>query len=136
MDVRQLDETMFVGPQIRPEDVAGLKAMGIEAIINNRPDGEEPGQPTAKEIEAAARDADMAYYHIPVTRGPKHEHVEATRDALKEVHGDKMFAFCRSGTRSTLTWAVARSEEGDDSDELKNKAAHAGYDLTPVDHLL
>jgi uncharacterized protein (TIGR01244 family) len=43
-----------------------------------------------------------------------------------------VLAFCRSGTRSTWLWALARSRLGDNSDTLVAKAGAAGFDLTPV----
>ncbi|MBB3764745.1 TIGR01244 family sulfur transferase [Sphingomicrobium lutaoense] len=136
MDQRQLDEKIWVGPQIRPEDVSSLKEKGIELIINNRPDGEEAGQPTSAEIEAAAKEAGIEYIHNPVYRGPSYSDVEAMEDALEKAGEKKIFAFCRSGTRSTLTWAIARAEQGCDRAHLERCAEQAGYDLKPVAHLL
>ncbi|WP_269843281.1 beta-lactamase hydrolase domain-containing protein, partial [Brevirhabdus pacifica] len=49
-------QKLYVAPQIRPEQLPELKAEGIRAIICNRPDGEEAGQPTFAEIEQAARE--------------------------------------------------------------------------------
>jgi len=136
MDIRKLTDKMWVSPQIAPEDIAVLKEHGVSWIINNRPDGEEPGQPTHSEIQAAAEAAGLTYRHVPVVRGPSHAEVEAMRAALAEAGDAHIFAFCRSGTRSTLTWAVARAEDGADAEELASCAAGAGYDLTPVSHLL
>ena len=50
----RLDEHTLIAGQIAPADVAALKADGVTMIINNRPDGEDAGQPTSAEIEAAA----------------------------------------------------------------------------------
>jgi len=136
MELKQLTDKMWVSPQIQPEDIATLKQFGIEWVINNRPDGEEPGQPTHADIKAAAEAAGLNYRHVPVVRGPSHAEVEEMREALADAGDAKVFAFCRSGTRSTLTWAVAQAEGGADEDYLHRCAAGAGYDLTPVAHLL
>lgn len=132
--MKQLDEATWVAGQVAPDDVAGLGAQGVTAIVNNRPDGEEPGQPTSAEIEAAARAAGLSYTHIPVTGGMSSDQVEAMAAALEEP--GRTLAFCRSGTRSTFLWALARARLGDDPQELAAKAAAAGYDLAPIARFL
>ncbi len=129
--LRRIDETMLVAGQIRAEDIEALKAQGVASIVNNRPDDEEPGQPSAAEIGAAARAAGLSYRHIPVASGFSAEQVEAMAAAIQEANGP-VLAFCRSGTRSTFLWALARSQQGDPAEELIGKAAAAGYDLRPI----
>ncbi|TFI59411.1 TIGR01244 family phosphatase [Sphingomonas parva] len=125
--IRQLDEGMMVGGQLYPERIAGLD---VKMIVNNRPDGEEPGQPTSEEIAAAAKAAGIAYRHIPVA-GLSQPLVAEMEEALAAAEGP-VLAFCKSGTRSAFLWALARARMGDDPDALAEKAAAAGYDLTPI----
>lgn len=132
---RRLDDSILVAGQIRAEDVASAKAEGVTMIVNNRPDGEEPGQPKAAEIEAAAQAAGLGYRHIPVTSGFSAAQVQAMAEALEAAEG-RVLAFCRSGTRSTFLWALARAEAGDDGEELMRKAAAAGYDLSSIRTLI
>lgn len=130
--IRKLDERVSVAGQIMPDDVAALAAEGVTMIVNNRPDGEEAGQPLASEIEAAARAARIGYRHIPVgSSGLSANQVDAMAEALEGATG-RTLAFCRSGTRSTYLWALARAKAGDDAEEIVRKAAAAGYDLTPI----
>jgi uncharacterized protein (TIGR01244 family) len=129
--MRKLDERISVAGQIRPEDIAEIKAAGVTAIVNNRPDGEEPGQPDAAEMRAAALSAGLRYSHIPVASGFSAAQVEAMAAALAEADGP-LLAFCRSGTRSTLLWALAEKSRGEDGEALMRKAALAGYDLRPI----
>ena len=126
--MKELDSTTFVSGQIAPEDIA---ALGVATIINNRPDGEEPGQPTSGAIEAAAHAAGIDYRHIPVAGGISQPQVAQMADALAQAKGP-VLAFCRSGTRSTYLWALARARLGDDAEDLTMKAAAAGYDLSRV----
>jgi uncharacterized protein (TIGR01244 family) len=126
--MRQLDSTTFVSGQIAPEEIA---ALGVTTIINNRPDSEEPGQPDSDVIAAAALAAGIDYRHIPVAGGISQPQVAEMADALAQAKGP-VLAFCRSGTRSTYLWALARARLGDDAEELAGKAAAAGYDLSPV----
>ena len=133
---RQLDDTTFVDGQIWPDDVARLKDMGVTLIVNNRPDHEDEGQPTSEEIEAAAKAAGLDYRHVPIARGMGPSDVEAMREAIHAAGDGKLFAFCRSGNRSTLAWAVAKSEDGVPRDELDRCAGSAGFSLDAVSHLL
>ena len=133
---RQLDEKTLVGGQIGPDDVPALKDIGVTLIINNRPDGEDVGQPEGDDIEAAAQSAGIDYRHVPIARGLGPSDIEAMREAINSVGEGRLFAFCRSGNRSALAWAVARSEDGVSREELNRQANEAGFDLGPVAHLL
>ena len=133
---RKIDDSISVAPQIGVEDVAAAAAQGFTMIINNRPEQEEPGQPSGESIREAARAAGLAYVAIPITPGGfTMEQVEATQKALGKAKGP-VLAFCRSGTRSTFCWALARGTAGDDPDELARKAGDAGYDISPIKPLL
>jgi uncharacterized protein (TIGR01244 family) len=128
---RTIDQTLQVSGQIAPEEVAVAAAQGIRTIINNRPDGEQPGQPTSAEIEAAATAAGLAYAHIPVDHsGFSMEQIEAMTSALEQPA--PALAFCRSGTRSTFLWSLARAAAGDELAEITAKAGNAGYDVSPL----
>ena len=133
---RQLNDKTLVSGQIAPEEVAALKDLGVTLIVNNRPDGEDVGQPESDHIEAAARAAGIDYRHVPIARGLGPSDIEAMREAMHSTGEGKMFAFCRSGNRSTLAWAVAKSEDGVPREELNRMANEAGFDLGPVAHLL
>ena len=133
---RQLDATTMVAGQIDPASLPELKAQGVTLIINNRPDHEDPGQPTSAEMETAAVAAGLAYAHVPIARGMGPSDVEAMRDALASAGGGKVLAYCRSGGRSVLAWAVAKSEDGVARKELERCAEQAGFSLAPVAHLL
>lgn len=129
---RTLSETMLASPQISTGDVAKAAAEGVTLIVNNRPDGEAPDQPAGAAIRAAAEDAGIAYVEIPVTHaGFSMPQVEMMKDAL-ESHDGKCLGYCRSGTRSTLLWALTRAHMGDDPDAIAAAAADAGYDVAPV----
>jgi uncharacterized protein (TIGR01244 family) len=129
--MRRLDQSTFVAPrQIAFADIPAIAADGIRLIVNNRPDGEEPDQPASAEIEAAARAAGLDYRHIPIAGGGfPTARVEAMAEALEQ---GPVLLFCRSGTRSTYLWALARSSRGADAGALIREAAAAGYDLRPL----
>ena len=106
--MKQLDGRTMVAGQIAVEEVAELGRDGVTMIVNNRPDGEDAGQPTSAEMQAAMRD----------------------------VGDGQMVAYCRSGMRSALAWALARRAEGDPRETIEAAAERAGIDLAPIAHLL
>ena len=89
----------------------------------------------AAEIEQAARAAGLDYRHIPVAGGFGPDETKAMAEAIDQADG-KVLAFCKSGTRSTYLWAMARASRGADGSDIISRAAEAGYDLTPIGRFL
>jgi sulfide:quinone oxidoreductase len=113
-------------------DIEALAKAGVKTIINNRPDGEDPGQLPAGDARRLAESLGIAYHHIPVTavslsRGD----VDAFAAALKSAP-QPVVAHCRSGTRSTLVWALSRLREGADPFSLIGEAAKHGIDIASL----
>jgi uncharacterized protein (TIGR01244 family) len=133
---RPLDDKVLISGQIMPHEIPVFAEQGVRMIINTRPDGEEAGQPPSAEIEAAAEAAGMAFRFIPIVRGIGPSDVEAMREAMRSCEEGRVLAYCRSGTRSALAWAVARREDGVEVEELVRCASNAGVDISPVAHLL
>ena len=131
-DFRRVTEDFTTAPQISVADVDEAARQGFRTIINNRPDGEAADQPTGAEIEAAAKDAGLAYVHIPVVGGPTPAQVDAVREVVDAAPGP-VLAFCRSGTRSIVTWSLGQAAAGAiDRAELVRLGRNAGYDLSGV----
>ncbi len=127
---RRLTDEIAVCGFVPPSKLAEL-APKFRTFINNRPDAEEPGQPSSAEIEAEARRLGVDYIHIPVVPGQvSDEQVSAFRAAISG-HPGPVLAFCRSGTRAATLWAL--SQVGQHSvDEILKAAAAAGYDLSAL----
>ncbi len=133
---RTLTPDILVAPQICPDDIAKAAQLGVKLVINNRPEDESDDQTPGDEIEAAARAAGLDYVAIPITHaGFSEPQVAAMADALEGAEGP-VLAYCRSGTRSTLLWALAEASQGGDPDALTNMAAKAGYDVSPIRPLM
>lgn len=135
-DFREINEQFFASPQIAVSDVAAAKAMGVTLIVNNRPDDEEQGQVSGAEIAEAAEAAGIEYRAIPVTHaGFGQGQVDAMADALEST-GGPVLAYCRSGTRSTLLWALARAKQGANASVIAAEAANGGYDVSPIRQII
>lgn len=131
-EFRTLSDTVFAAGQIGPEDIVRAEAQGVTLVVNNRPDGEAADQPDGETLEAAARAAGLDYVAIPVdSSGFDHARIAAMQAALDNAEG-KVLAFCRTGTRSTLLWALAEARGGRDPAAIERAAQAAGYDLAPI----
>lgn len=129
-DFRRVTDDFTTAPQITTADVAEAARQGFVAIVCNRPDGEDPGQPSAAEIKGAAEAHGLGFTHIPVRGAPGPAEVEAMRHAVDTADGP-VLAYCRSGTRSITTWAIGQAMSGARGrGELVGLGRAAGYDLT------
>jgi len=128
MQVKRLTPELAVGPQVDPADVDTIAALGFRSIIVNRPDGEAPDQPDFASIEAAARRHGLDARHVPVVASAiADSDVDKFSQAMSELP-KPAFAFCRTGTRSTLLWALS-NEHSLTPDERMRIAAANGFDL-------
>ena len=129
-EFRRVTDKFSVAPQIELADIARAAQDGFKLLINNRPDGEQPGQPTSAQVEAAAKAAGLDYAYVPVVGSPTSEAVHAEMALIADAAGP-VLAFCRSGTRSICAWAMGQAG-ATPRDELLRLGAAAGYDLSPV----
>lgn len=130
---RKLDDRVSASPQVTEEDIAEAAAQGYRTIINNRPDGEEPGQLTAARAAQVASGHGLDYVHIPVTSETMGPAVADEFARAMDNHPGPYLAHCRSGTRSTHLWAMAEAKRGDKPvSDIISRAAAAGYDIEPM----
>lgn len=128
MSFNKLDANLSASPQLTTQDVTTAAAQGFRTIIDLRPDDEEPGQPAAATIKAAAREHGLAFVHIPVVPGQVADtQIAAMSRALAEQPGPAL-GYCRTGTRVATLWALGQAGKAD-ADTLLNTARDAGYDL-------
>lgn len=108
MQMKQLDDQVTVAPQITVDDIPAIKAAGFTVVMCNRPDGEEPGQPSWSEIAQAAEAAGLATSFLPMSN---REDALAVRDEFRRVVAEApgpVFAYCRTGTRCEILWMTAQ----------------------------
>ena len=125
---KKVTETFSVSPQIADRDVASIAAAGFRSILCNRPDDEELGQPAFSVIETAAKALGLTVLHQPVMSGKlDQEDVDAFNAAMAELP-TPVFAYCRSGTRCIMLWALSETNRRPVSEVLEMTRT-AGYDL-------
>lgn len=128
MDIRALTPTYAVSPQITPEDLPAIKAAGDVTVIDNRPDHEIPAPLHTDAMRAAVEAAGMAFVANPVIGGAiTEQNVAAQRAAIAASTGP-VFAYCASGNRSSVVWALAHAGTAP-AEDLIGTAARFGYDL-------
>ena len=125
MDIRPLTDGYAVSPQIAPEDAAAIAAAGYRRVICNRPDMEVPPELRADVVGKAVMAAGMDFVVLPLTHDTLRGFVEEHRRAAAE---GPTLAYCASGTRSTVAWALGQAGAMR-ADEILGRAAKAGYDL-------
>ena len=111
MEYREIADNYSVSAQIAPDEIAAVKAAGFKSVICNRPDDEQPGQPSADTLKAAVEAAGLAFRYIPVISGQiTVENVEDQAEALDELEGP-VFAYCRSGARCTNLYGLIQQSK-------------------------
>ena len=132
MDIRSLDDTFAVSPQLAPADLTDVARAGFASVICHRPDGEEDGQPSFEAVARAAAEAGVEIRHQPI--GPDGPDDEAVREfeALRRTLPAPVLAYCRSGRRSASLWALSTAGE-DGGHAVLARAREAGHDLSSLE---
>lgn len=134
---KEITPSYTASAQIGLEDLKEIADLGFKAVINNRPDNEEAGQPLDADLRAAAESLGLSYHSIPMTMPSLTPELVAQHHAAIRDTDGKVFAFCRSGTRSTVLWALTRvCFEGASNGEVVSAAGAQGYDLSGMHPLL
>lgn len=129
MKLVSASDTFAVSPQLEPSDMREVADAGFVTVICNRPDGEEPSQPSVASMREAAEATGLAFHHIPVSGGEfQPVAIKAFAKVRKEADG-KVLAFCRTGTRSITLDALA-NVENETANARIERAQQAGYDLS------
>lgn len=108
--MRELPGDVFVSGQLMPAQLQALAEQGVMSFINNRPDQETPLQPLSDEMEKAAMEVSLDYFHIPMAGGISPGLIEASITAYENAPRP-IVAFCGSGMRSAALWAFAHVDK-------------------------
>lgn len=128
MDIRAITPIYAVSPQIAPEDLAAIRAAGYTTIINNRPDGEIPPHLQHRQMQAAATVLGLTYVQNTVIGGAMTDANVVAQGAALAAASGPVFAYCASGNRSSVVWALANAGKMP-TDDLIALPAKFGYQL-------
>ena len=131
MKIVKVSDSFAVSPQLEPGDMHALADAGVQTVICNRPDGEEPDQPSVASLRKAAEAAGLTFHHIPVSGGEFPAVAVKAFAKVREEADGKVLAFCRTGTRSITLDALANTEHETAGARIE-RAARAGYDLAAL----
>ena len=132
MTPKTIDQTLSVSEQINADDIAAIATSGFKSIICNRPDGEGADQPVFAEIEAAAKSAGLIAAYQPIVSGKVGDEDALAFGKLMDALPKPVFAYCRTGTRSTTLWSLSEGARGRALPTILATAKAAGYDMTGV----
>ncbi|MES2539087.1 MAG: TIGR01244 family sulfur transferase [Pseudomonadota bacterium] len=128
MDIRAITPDYAVSPQIEPGDLPAIKAAGYVTVIDNRPDGEIPPHLHADAMRAAAEALGLTFVLNPVVGGALTMANVTAQGAAIAASTGPVFAYCASGNRSSIVWALANAGKLS-PDELIGLPARFGYQL-------
>lgn len=128
MDIRAITPDYAVSPQIEPGDLPAIKAAGYVTVIDNRPDGEIPPHLHADAMRTAAEALGLTFVLNPVVGGALTMANVTAQGAAIAASTGPVFAYCASGNRSSIVWALANAGKLS-PDELIGLPARFGYQL-------
>ncbi len=128
MEIRPITPRYAVSPQITVEDVPAIAKAGFVKVICNRPNTEVPPDQQSDAIGQAVREAGMEYEVLELTHQTMTpENVALQRDLAESCSGP-VLAYCASGTRCSVVWALGQCNRLS-TDEILDATGKAGYAL-------
>ena len=132
--MKRIYENFYAANQIQAKDIAQLKQEKFECVLCNRPDNEEQDQPSVEMIKSQCLANGIEFLHLPISPGDFNlEVIMETEKVL--MTAKKTLAYCRTGTRSTMLWAFAKTKDLE-VDEVLKITDHSGYNFQHLKELL
>jgi uncharacterized protein (TIGR01244 family) len=107
--IKQLTERIGISEQLKPDQVADLARQGYATIIDLRPDGEAPDQPSSAQMHAAAAGRKIAFIYVPVPHGAIPDSAVTALDTALADNAGLVLLYCRSGKRAARTWGLVEA---------------------------
>ena len=132
MPIHKLTDSLYIAPQLTEADVQEAVRLGIQTVICNRPDGEEEGQPSFETVKEWLHQYGIEHVvYMPMVM----EHInDADLQHFQETVAKSpapILAYCRTGTRSAMMWALNQAKRGVEVNSLIRAADLAGINLEP-----
>ena len=123
MSIEKIADYLYVSRQLNERTAKQVAQYNIKTVICNRPDGEEPNQPDFETVKAwlqangvdTITDELLQEFEVTVAKSES-----------------PILAYCRTGTRSAMLWALNQSKRGVEVNSLIRAADLAGIDLTKM----
>ncbi|CAG9294942.1 protein tyrosine phosphatase family protein [Celerinatantimonas diazotrophica] len=128
MEIHQITKQLSVCPQLTVDEIKTIHQLGYQTIICNRPDGEQPEQPKAEDLKQAAEELGMTFIFQPIVNG-QIEFSDGTEFlSYLESSNTPILAYCRTGTRSTILWALSQHNRLS-AEQIRQQTLAAGYKI-------
>lgn len=133
MAIEKISDYLYISKQLDERNIKRIAQFeGIKTVICNRPDGEEPGQPDFETVKHWLNEAGIEHVvYLPATMDT------ITDDTLLQEFQETVakspapiLAYCRTGTRSALMWALNQAKRGVEVNSVIKAADLAGVDLS------
>ncbi|MCY4152499.1 MAG: TIGR01244 family sulfur transferase [Aestuariivita sp.] len=132
MTFSYINEKYAVSPQLEIKDLPAITAAGFTRIICNRPDEEVAEPQKAQVFRLEAEKVGIEFFELPLVYGNMTPtKVNEQRTLIEQANGS-VLAYCASGTRSTVIWALGEAASGIEVSETLSATQRAGYDLTKM----
>ncbi|XQW83884.1 TIGR01244 family sulfur transferase [Thalassotalea piscium] len=128
MKIQQLSKYVYIADQVNTSDIETLKALGIHAVINNRPDNEEVGQPLSDELSKSMKASGIEYAYLPITPCVYTETNIEEFSVLFNAMKKPILLFCRTGNRAVNLWALSQMNKYGKKNVI-DKAKNIGFDV-------
>ena len=125
-----IDKNYHVSPQIEPQQIAEIADNGFVKIICNRPDMEVSPFYSSSVMEDLAKENNIEFHLIELTHEMMTPETAARQRELVLNCKGPVLAYCASGARCSLLWAIGEANAGNDPNIILAKTLAAGYDFS------
>ena len=125
-----IDKNYHVSPQIEPQQIAEIAGNGFVKIICNRHDMEVSPFYSSSVMEDLAKENNIEFHLIELTHEMMTTETAARQRELVLNCKGPVLAYCASGTRCSLLWAIGEANAGNDPNIILAKTLAAGYDFS------
>jgi uncharacterized protein (TIGR01244 family) len=125
-----IDKNYHVSPQIEPLQIAEIAGNGFVKIICNRPDVEVSPFYSSSVMEDLAKENNIEFHLIELTHQMMTPETAARQRELVLNCKGPVLAYCASGTRCSLLWAIGEANAGTDTNIILAKTLAAGFDFS------
>ncbi|ULJ61174.1 TIGR01244 family sulfur transferase [Wielerella bovis] len=132
MAIEKIADYLYISNQLDERFAKRAAQYGIQTVICNRPDDEEPNQPSFEQVKTwlNAVGIENVVYMPVVMDGIDDAALREFQETVAKSPAP-ILAYCRTGTRSAMMWALNQTKRGVEVNSLIKAAELANIDLEP-----